>query len=222
MNKVAAVALVSLTLSGLATDADAQAETRPEMVNFLGAGAAWSGQSACMQRRVFVDIVELVDIVPGAPPPGRLKLVQASVFDIDTCANQFLLAADGSSPLPPNAGIDPALTTASVHATVELNCGPFSPPCSPFSVDIDLTWTGIGAINRMARADHSICPAFFVVTAHDAEATRSATLTGDVSSGGTSLVAGLTLDESFMEDLHLGRTETILPPLPGPFHPCHE
>jgi len=228
MNKVVVVVVtvvaLFLTVNAFVLDALGQANTGHDKLNGRVADALWAGQSGCVQRRIDVSIGDLVEGDLGAtPPPGHVKLVRASVSDFDICANQVLLVAGGSSPLPSDADIDPALATASVHATVELSCDPlFSPPCSPFSIDIDLTWTGIGAIFRGApiRGHRvAVCPDFSVETSHLAIAFRLATVTGDVSSGGTSLITGFR-SIAYVVENH-GGSVIILPGDNGPFHPCH-
>jgi hypothetical protein len=216
INKVIAVAAVtlSLTLSGFVTDAVGQV-LGFHSVKGEGAIADWTFQSGCVRHSFFIEFHDAVDhysgqVVPPGPPTSVGGLA-AVVEDDDTCANQVLQFATGDTPIPPDAVLDRTLTTAkSGRATVELNCTPYGQPlCDlPSSVDIDLTWTGIGAIDRTAIAGNpDIFPGIAVEIHNQVNFVRSATVTGDVSSGGTSWTGGVAPDFAVLSDFSGGDVE---------------
>src|SRR5262249_21138077 len=140
--------------------------------------------------------------------------------EADTCSHQILLEAGGSSPLPQGQGGDPTLAGAFAHLTVELTCDQFSPPCNPFPVDVDLTWTGFGSIDQSQNSGlREVCPAFLVEAAPGPVSPRSATVAGDLPSGGPSLIAGLA-SFALLRDFHSGANIPFLSLASEPPHPC--
>jgi hypothetical protein len=170
-----AVALVGLVLPGTAEAADVL------LLNGGSAEAFFSSTdpSGCISTFVFL---VANDENPQSPPdPGSASSHAAvTISQRNECTDTVLLGATGLAELAdPDFQVLGPLTSATLDTTIEVFDFVSS---SSFNVDVAMTWTGTGDVNRENITDHFELPGL-IVNSHFNGAHRLADASGFVTNG---------------------------------------
>jgi len=201
------------------------AVTFPMILNGAGAHVDWDRELTCGFNDVGVSVFDGVEsqFLTSAPnPPQPTKVIIVFVDQFDSCTNQGFVSFGAAAVSGDELQIDRSLRSAFVHATVPLTCvlGPNLGACPYSSVDVDLAWTRISKIEPDSFIFTRVCPGFIVMNVGDKANVALANIAGDVSSGGVSLLTGLSLPFSpSLTDTHITRLE-LQTPLSQPIVPC--
>ena len=183
---VAACATVIVLIVGFALPSGANTTVSQQRLKGAAAQAEFESVdgSGCVVTDVFVQGQQVKE--KNTPiPSGTLALVSVSEFD--QCTFTQLVFADGSASLPASAfQIDPKLNAASLIGSVDVTDILTS---NTFTVDVNVAWTGSGAID-LQKSHQQFKSGGFTVIDNFHGASRLATATGTVSQGGTTLVSG--------------------------------
>jgi hypothetical protein len=200
--KIARMCVLLIATAWLASNAGAQTAV-PSSLHGTGATALSAQQTGCVSSRLFIGVGDGQQIFITPADKGNAQSLSIVLVRADTCTNQILMFAKGVAVLPHGAfQFDSSFGSAAVQASVEMLCQPGSPPCDPFPVEVNLTWTGVGDITRFnagvggnaaGDGDIIVCPSQILDKISITGATRAASLTGDVTANGTNLLQGLIL-----------------------------
>jgi hypothetical protein len=172
---VLAVAFVGLVLPGTA-----QAS---EVLRFSGTSAeaffSSTDPSGCIRTFVFVAAND--ENRQSPPDPGTASSHGAVLINqFDNCTGTLLVSATGGAELAdPDFQVNEPLTSATLNTTIELFDFVSS---SPFNVDVGMTWTGTGDVNREIVNNHFELPGLIVNTQFIG-AHRPAVASGFVTNG---------------------------------------
>jgi hypothetical protein len=147
----------------------------------------------CIQTSTFVSATE-GRLKEGSGKPEAVSTVFVDVFRYNSCTNETLVGAFGSTTLSAEAfQVNKELSAATLNATVEV-CDFSAGNCFP--VAINLSWAGTGEIVRNKSVSHSNsggCKFFsrFLGDFRPAVATGSVTALGEILSPDPSTFADL-------------------------------
>ena len=134
----------------------------------------------CIVTDVFVVATEgRLHDPPGPPTP--VSFADVNLIQFDNCTGTTLLAAFGEATLTDEAfQVNRELTSATLNATIQVTDFITG---STSNVDVDLTWSGAGALLRESERFHFRAPGFILqsrlnATFRDAQALGSVTLGG--------------------------------------------
>jgi hypothetical protein len=184
-NGVVVLAVVVLTVLGLAAPASAEPE-RHTMFDREDAFAEFVvHHGGCNAARTVVQVSVLHTTFRELPAPAvREVLAGVSISEFD-CDGQFVFSAEG--------GVDPgvpfdvrgALQSSTVDLTVDV-CQTVPAPGGCFPVAIDLNFTGVGPVDR-DRQDDRVDEPDCKITVSTVTATRTADVQGTISFEGRTL-----------------------------------
>jgi hypothetical protein len=179
-NRLLATVLLAVAMVGLVLPGTAEA-TDVLLLNGGSAEAFFSSfdPSGCISTFVFL---VANDENPKSPPdPGSASSHGGiTISQRDDCTDTVLLGATGLAELAdPDFQVIGPLTSATLDTTIEVFDFVSS---SSFSVDVAMTWTGTGDINRENSSGHFELPGL-IVNSHFSGAHRLADASGFVTSG---------------------------------------
>jgi hypothetical protein len=172
--------------------------------NGQSAIAAFVHASGCVETRVGVIAVDGSIKVDGQPPVASETSLTIEVTD--TCTGDTLVAASGSAVLATGDFAMRRLDSATLNGSIEVSDKTSG---TTFSVQLAVTWTGIGAVTR-TKDQFQIIEAGFVFNSHSDASSRNATASGTISGGGTNYTPDAAVSAS-LADVRSGEVTVLHP-----------
>jgi hypothetical protein len=195
--------VIAFALSMFAVPVRAQSEGA-ETLQSVGqsASAGFNRTDGCITTSVIVLAGQQIS------GPGRTTFAVVLIDSRNTCTDTLLVFGGGTAS-GVNFRMDPQLKKAAVHASV-----PFDDIVSnsTFNVQVDMVWTGTGALER-GQDQFTFEDEGFTIIAHSVGAARDATASGAVASASTTFVPAGSTAPGFLFWFNQG--QVIISPHPS-------
>jgi hypothetical protein len=141
--------------------------------------AIYQTVSGTRETSAFVDARSGIEQTPPGPPSMQQMVnLEVSVFDIST---NTLIAGGTGAAVPTSIAFGAALSSATLVATIPMS-DPFTG--TPLgNAEVNLTWTGFGAVTKQTSTTHFRAPGF-TVNDHSSVSFRPANVSGSILFGG--------------------------------------